>query len=535
MRAPAAHFLNAPAEVKPGLTMKVGIASSITLDVAIKPDFAQIEADQPIVTANQRFPVFFEEKRPFFLEGIDIFQTPLKTVHTRAIIDPNFAVKLTGKTGRETFGLLLASDAGPGTFSSAERGDPSLESSVERFAGKSATVGVLRLKRDARADSSLGVIATSYDFVDKHNRSFGVDGRLGLDSHDVFTFQLLGTTAHQVFFDADAGADVYRKGNGFGYSAQLQRSGRHLNLYFSGVGRTADYVADAGFTSRTNTNAWDAQVRYDSEPRPARALISWSITSASHLQFDWRARSQYSYQSWRTTWIFKHQTYVKTDVYADYARLFEEEFGARRSAQHPGAFSGGPERSTIWEGFTVEAGTAPRKAISASASIDHSWNAFDYDLGARRRFPRVSPAALANPTGPLDPGPGFTEDLAASFTWLPADAFRLGLTYTRSFLRRNDTHRVAFDQHIYSLQSTYHFTHFTFARVRADYDTVQARIRTQVLGAWEPAPGTSLYAGYDDDLNRNGFNLFSGVYEPGLRRNSRTFFIKLSYLFRFAL
>ncbi|HYP27756.1 MAG TPA: DUF5916 domain-containing protein, partial [Blastocatellia bacterium] len=93
------RFVNKPANFDPGLSMKLGITSNITLDFTANPDFAQVEADQPVVTANQRFPIFFGEKRPFFLEGIDIFQTPISAVHTRAIIDPDYAVKLTGKQG----------------------------------------------------------------------------------------------------------------------------------------------------------------------------------------------------------------------------------------------------------------------------------------------------------------------------------------------------------------------------------------------------------------------------------------------------
>src|SRR5207248_11594749 len=104
------RMVNEPVKFDPGLTAKFGLTPTVTLDLAINPDFAQVEADQTVVTANQRFPIFFEEKRPFFLEGIDIFQTPLTVVHTRAIVDPDWAVKLTGKRGRNSFAFMHASD-----------------------------------------------------------------------------------------------------------------------------------------------------------------------------------------------------------------------------------------------------------------------------------------------------------------------------------------------------------------------------------------------------------------------------------------
>jgi hypothetical protein len=527
------RFLNRPVELSPGLTLKFGITPNVTLDLAVNPDFAQVEADQPVVTANQRFPLFFAEKRPFFLEGIDIFQTPLRAVHTRTIVDPDWALKLSGKRGRNTFGLLMASDKAPGNFSEEERTDPALRPSIERFLDKNASIGILRLKRDFGKESNLGFLATSYDFLEKHNHLFGVDGRLSMNSHTVLTFQALCLTSRQFFYDPETDRNLYRTGNGFGYYAQVQKTGRHLNLTLSGLGRTRDYLAAAGFTNRSDTNAWDLLVRYDSEPKEKGSLVYWSQTSASHAQFDWRGRMQYSYESSRTLFNFKRQTYLKIDLYRDYARVFEEEYGAKRSATRAGAFLGAPERSTLWQGFTVEAASAPSKKYSATFVIDYSWNAFDYDLGAGPRFPRVSPAALANPDAPFDPGQGFTSDLNASFAWQPTDAFRTLFTYTKSYLKRNDSKRVAFDQNLYSLQSTYYFTRFTFARARFAYDSIYANLRGQFLLGWTPSPGTSFYAGYNDDVNRNGYSPFTGLYEPGLRRNRRTFFIKMSYLLRF--
>src|SRR2546421_2989578 len=113
--------LNEPLKFDLGVTAKYSLTPTITLDLAINPDFAQVEADQTVVTANQRFPIFFEEKRPFFLEGIDIFNTPLQAVHTRAIVDPDLAVKLSGKRGKNTFGILMATDNAPGNFSEEDR------------------------------------------------------------------------------------------------------------------------------------------------------------------------------------------------------------------------------------------------------------------------------------------------------------------------------------------------------------------------------------------------------------------------------
>ncbi|MGI9167602.1 MAG: DUF5916 domain-containing protein [Pyrinomonadaceae bacterium] len=163
------RFVHEPLKFDPGLTGKYSITPTVTLDFAVNPDFAQVESDQLVVTANQRFPIFFEEKRPFFLEGIDIFQTQIAAVHTRAIIDPDVAVKLTGKVDRNTFGLLLALDNGPGNFSEDER-----LTANPRFVDKNASVAVLRLKRDiGKSDSFIGFLATHHRFVDRYNELGG--------------------------------------------------------------------------------------------------------------------------------------------------------------------------------------------------------------------------------------------------------------------------------------------------------------------------------------------------------------------------
>ena len=97
---------------------------------------------------------------------------------------------------------------------------------------------------------------------------------------------------------------------------------------------------------------------------------------------------------------------------------------------------------------------------------------------------------------------------------------------------RNDTGLVAFDVNILTWRGTYQFTKATFARAIVDYNTLNSRARAQFLAGWTPSPGTSFYVGYNDDMNYDSLHPFSGRLVPGFRRNSRTFFIKMSYLLR---
>ena len=342
------RIVNPPLEFDPGLSVKYGITPSVTLDLTLNPDFAQVEADHTVVTANQRFPIFFAEKRPFFLEGIDVFQTPLTAVHTRSIIDPDYAVSLTGKRGRNSFGLLLANDNGPGDFSVDERTDPEALPRIERFLDKNAYVGVLRLKRDIGLESNIGSIATTYHFIEKHNNLGGFDGRFRVNPQTTFTFQALGTTSRRFFRDADLGRNVYRTGNAFGYFWRWERTGRNWSYEFNGEGRTRDYRADVGFTRRTNTNRKLFTASYNSDPQPHAKLISWNAGQTTFTNFDWQGRMQNWETETRAGINLRRQTSLGVGFMTGYERVFEEEFGAKRTLTRAGRFAGDDaERSTI--------------------------------------------------------------------------------------------------------------------------------------------------------------------------------------------
>jgi hypothetical protein len=527
------RMVSQPIGLDPGLTAKFGISPTVTLDLALNPDFAQVEADATVVTANQRFPIFFEEKRAFFLEGIDIFQTPLQTVHTRTIIDPDVAVKLTGKRGRNTFGLMLASDNAPGSFSEDEITDPGNFPDIDQFIDKNAFIGVLRLKRDVGRESSLGFLATSYNFIEKHNYVAGFDGRIRVNPQTIFTFQALGTHSRRFFYDPERDDDFYRTGNGFGYYWIYDVTKRNHGWFVSGQGRTRDYRADIGFTRRVNTNRNEAFFRFNNDPKPKGKLIQWRVQNFSAFNYDWKGRSQDLFSETQVRLNFPRQTFLSFGFNLEYERLFEEEFGAKRNATQAGKFAGDdPERSVYKKNIFVYGETRPNKKYGLFFFVGYRWNEFDLDLGNGNKFPRVSPIGLLDEDAPLDPGPGNFLDLNLNVSYQPTSALRLSLDYTKNRLVRKDTGLVAFDDNIFALRGTYQFSRFTFARARIDYDTLASSVRAQFLLGWTPNPGTAFYVGYNDDLNRNGFNPFSGQLEPGFRRNGRTFFIKMSYLFR---
>src|SRR5436853_597095 len=90
------------------------MGSTGAVDLTLNPDFSQVDADTPQITVNQRFAVFFPEKRPFFLEGFDLFDTPIQVAYTRTITAPRWGLRSTGKFGNTAYTALVTDDHGGG-------------------------------------------------------------------------------------------------------------------------------------------------------------------------------------------------------------------------------------------------------------------------------------------------------------------------------------------------------------------------------------------------------------------------------------
>jgi hypothetical protein len=554
---PAGRYVNDGVKGDFGFTAKFGLTPTMTLDFAYNPDFAQVEADAPVSTANVRFPIFFAEKRPFFLERIDIFQTRMNIVNTRAIVDPDVAAKLTGRRGKNTFGLLYASDNAPGNYSLDERqglldcqqnriADLSLNcGSIERFVDKNADIGILRLKRDIGRQHNLGFFATTYNFPENHNHTGGFDGRFRLSQKILTEFQVVGTNTRSYFFEPTLDKNVFRTGNGFGYSYRIERGDRNLFMSYAVTGRTRDYRAQVGFTPRVDTNQHASFVQYQTDRDAKKSIIYKRLFNETVLTHDWKGRTQNYETNTQGMLALQRQVYVGGGFELGYERVFEHEFGAARTLTQKGAFYGDdPERSSPRKEIYGFIEATPWKQLFFLWVLSYSKGDLDYDFGAGSKYPRVSApfvnwqekcAPDPNCTDPkpgYDPGPGDMLFIESSVRYQPTAALQAQINYTRSRLTRHDTGRVAFDDNVFSLRSTYQFTRNTFARMRLDYSNISTRFRPQLIFGWTPSPGTALYAGYNDDFNYRGFNPYTGIREPGFRGNGRTFFIKASYLFK---
>ncbi|HEX8188526.1 MAG TPA: hypothetical protein VF586_09255, partial [Pyrinomonadaceae bacterium] len=434
---------------------------------------------------------------------------------------------------------------------------------------RNATVAVLRVKRDVGREGHVGLLGTSYNFVDKYNQVGGFDVRYRFNRKAVFSAQALGSVSHQPFLYPDEAGEFDRKAKGLAYAYNLDWSARNFGWNYSAVGRSRLFRADVGFDRRYNTHNQTFFARYQSNDKPKAKIVGWRVFNNSTFNFDWKYRSQLFQNESQLQLRMQRQTFVGFGVEEGYERVFESEFGPSREGfalansrnerlagqgvppcrnfeRDPALgklstevnkctfFGQDPERSAYNRDVYFYVETRPSKKYSVFVFSLYRWGQLDFDFGTRNpRFPRVSPAAEKfGQDAPLDPGPGNQWTVESTFNYQPTDALRVSLNYNKARLVRQDTGLVAFDDDIYSLRGTYQFTRFVFARGRVDYTSLGRNARGQFLLGWTPNPGTSFYVGYNDDMNRNGLNPFSKELEPGLRRNGRLFFIKMSYLIR---
>jgi uncharacterized protein DUF5916 len=263
-------------ETRAGVSAKYGLTSSLTADVTVTPDFSQIEADAGVVDVNSRFAIFYPERRPFFLEGSEIFRTPIEVVYTRRIVDPLYGAKLTGKQGGTSVGVLQALDRDGGAAV------PTLPDHFNPYFDRDASYQIARLRQDVGENGTIGVLAGSREQLETYNRGAGLDGRFVL--RDKWTLRGQGilswarardyrsaiaalTPAEDAALDGELRAQVGQTTEGSAWTAGLDRDSRTLNAGVSILDISPRFSADMGFIPRTDQiqlNAFVSPVLYAS-------------------------------------------------------------------------------------------------------------------------------------------------------------------------------------------------------------------------------------------------------------------------------
>lgn len=495
-----------------GIDAKFVFQDRLALDLTANPDFSQIESDQPQVTVNQRFEVFFPERRPFFMENANYFQTPLNLLFTRRIADPRAGARLTGKVGQYALAAMLIDDEAPGK--SAPSGDP--------LRGKNAVFGVLRAIRDVGKQSRIGVLFTGRDLDDRSNRVFSVDARIKLTDNWVGNFQAATSTTDPEGAGStvsDQALDVY-----------IDRTGRHYNSHNHYFEVGPGFETQAGFVERRDIRNLHSSQSWTFWPEGKR-LTSWRPNLFAGYVEDhagvWLERRLQGDASWD----FRRSTSIDVSVVGGEDHLRPQDLAEFVEPADP---SNPP---LITRGVTFD-----RSEISVSFNSRYI-DALDIKVGFT-----VGEAINFVPVVDAAPGPVDLTSSRIEATLRPARPTRLTFTYLGTRLDdpaggnrvlSNRIGRVRFDWQLdrkWSLRAI-------VEQEQTDVDPLLTRLEQSrrlngdLLATYLVNPWTALYIGYNS--NRRNRDL---ILDPAgnrlintgtdLNKDSDQIFVKFSYLFQ---
>ncbi|MGA2572135.1 MAG: DUF5916 domain-containing protein [Terracidiphilus sp.] len=492
---------------------KLILKDSIVLDATVNPDFSDVESDQPQFTVDQRYPVYFPELRPFFLENANYFSTPINLIYTRSIVHPEYGVRLTGKMQHTNVGLFLTDDRQPGE--AVAPGDPLYR--------KRATVAVGRVSQDIGKGSSLGVIYTDEEFGKGWNRIGGADFTIRFDKHWTAWGQMVESSTMS---DEDSGSPpTYSAGPASAF--QLQRSGHAFNLWSSYVDNSTGFETQLGFIQSANFRYEHTHATYQWFPKH-RFYQSFGLETDQNIAFDHQGDRVFHYSTFDPFWL------LPRDI------VMAPIFGQNSDTVSPQSYSA----LTGFRNFTENFGGLVVRGAP--------WSQFNFNLVAIR-----GGNVNYNPVAGQPPSLLNQETVSLLFTLQPVHP----LTIDNTYLLDRD-HAVAGGALVYETQTmrtkvNYQFTRSFSARLIAEYDSTLAnpaetslprtrQVATQALLTWLPHPGTAIYIGYNDDLQNLDRGLCNrlpgGACDPNnttppragpMMNDGRQIFIKASYLFRF--
>ena len=485
-----------------GLDAKVVLKDKFVLDATANPDFSQVESDEPQVTVNQRFEVLFPEKRPFFLENSNYFVTPYNLVFTRRIEQPKWGVRLTGKDGPWTVGLLGADDVAPGL--DVPKSDPN--------AGKHAYYSIARISHDIGSQSTIGVLYTDREFAGSFNRVGGIDGRFRIGNNWTADFQGVASSTRQVDGSYLAGPL---------FTGDVFRQGRKLNYEFHYNDRADGFRTESGFDQQSGIRVLDQIINYSFRPE-GKHLIAWGPIFEHSGIWDHAGNHLNSGIFPELKFEFVGQTFLAV-TYALETELLR-----------PIDFSVLTDNIEFRRHTTVV-------AFDTGLLRQMTFHA-DYRWGSRVLYdsPVGEPPSLAGRTS-----------ANITLTVRPSRSLRIDNTYLLFRLHERKGSSGIFNDHIIRSKWNYQYNKELSFRFIGEYDALLAnpantslktskRFNADFLVTYLLHPNTALYIGYNSNLENVLLPLQS---DPGavnglargrsFHNDGRNFFVKASYLFRF--
>lgn len=481
-----------------GVDGKAVIKDALTVDVTVNPDFSQVESDEPQVTVNQRFEVFFPEKRPFFIENAGYFDTPQNLFFSRRIADPGVGVRLTGKARGWAFGVLGVNDREAGRQLAPE--DPR--------SGKQAGIGVFRLQREFARQSHIGGLFTDRELGPSANRVYGADGRWKVDDNWTLTGQWVGSETIPPAGDTQ---------HGTAWFAEVNRSGRGFDYTGNFTSRSPEFRSELGYIPRVDMRETKQEASYSWHPEKSKVL-RFGPDLESLVLWDYSGQLQ----DWSVEPGFEMEFPGQTEVGLMFIGAFER-----------------------YEGIEFRRGGGMVRASTEWLS----W------LSANLHYFRGS-GINYYPAEGLEPFLGTEQSVETGFTLKPLSRLRLEEAYIYSDLStRPDVvlppalrRGRIFSDHILRTRINYQFTRALTARVILDYESLtpnealvalerEKRFNADVLFTYLVNPWTAIYVGYSDGYENRP--VASMIERPVSRADlpmtsvGRQVFVKLSYLLRY--
>ena len=505
--APADNGWQYTSKPRLGGNLRWAMGSNFVLNGTIRPDFSQVEADATQIAADERFALFYPEKRPFFVEGADQFNVPNTLLYTRTIVQPNEAMKLTGRVGSTEVAVLSALDAGSTTAT-----------------GQAPLVDIVRLLRTFGDQSTMGMMYSERVGGGRANRVVDGDVHWTVDPRTYAQFQAVMSTTTQ------SGATQVAPM----WEAVLDGTGRRFGFHYNVLGIGNGFAADNGFVQRTGVVQPSINNRLSLYGAPGafierfnvylRQGATWNYDdffAAKSLLEDYStANSSFTFRGgWSLGVAPTYSSYAFDQ--AAYANLFVPV----GNAVVP--FQPSPRITTFTTNVTL---ATPRFAwYDASAGVTAG---NDVDFLETSRVRRLT--------------------YNASLDLRPTEQIRVSATYQAStFTRRSDGERTT-AMYIPRIKVEYQLTRSIFFRVVTQYTamrhealqdprtgqilmigsapstrTISDSLRTDWLFSYRPTPGTVFYFGYGNMLTEPQPLRFTQ-----LRRANDGFFIKASYLWR---
>ncbi|MBN2265129.1 MAG: hypothetical protein JW775_04865, partial [Candidatus Aminicenantes bacterium] len=461
------------------LTGKLGLTSQLVLDATYNPDFSQIEADAGQVDVNLRYDLYFPEKRPFFLEGSEMFQLagasdakPLEAVvHTRTIVDPRVGFKLSGKVGtKDTIASIFALDEAPSS-------DPLLAPGTDRYAGNA----ILRYKRSVASDGYLGAFYTGREYGGGSNHVAGADAQIRLTKSSQLSLHGFGSWSK-----SEAGSDA---ATGSAVGGDYIYDTRDLGISVSFYDISIDFRTDVGYLTRPGVAGLQASVTPRLYPQ-SRFFRKVTPNLSAAVVKDLPSGLFETNDALGLTVLLPGNTTVQA-----LGRYSTEVFLGRRFAT-----SGG----------LVQVLSQMTKALYVRGL---------YFRGGSIRYV-------------AEPYQGFGNRVTGGLTFKPSERFDLTGSLTYSDFTRSSTGEREYAYAIWRGRLTYQINKYLFVRGVAEYNAFRKEMLTDLLASFTYIPGTVIQLGYGSLYDKTEW--VDGAYRDAGRflEMKRGLFFKASYLWR---